>query len=388
MSAARLLHRVSGVPSRIKTRSVATQMVEGEVLASARGVVGTITLNRPKALNALNLNMVRKMYPLLQEWNCAGDIQLILIKGAGEKAFCAGGDVLAVSASALKERAGEETTLHKDFFKEEYRLNFLLGKMSTPYVALMDGIVMGGGCGLSINGRYRVATEKTMLAMPETALGLFPDVGGSYFLSRLSDNLGMFLALTGHRLTGADVFHSGLASHYIRSEDLPKLEEEFAGLKKIDDALVRDVLASYSAAEVPEFGLKKDLEKIRRCFAGRSVVDIIKRLKDDDSEWAKKQHAVIGKMSPTSLKVTAQQLDMGSRMSFAEIFPMEYRLSQRLMEEHDFHEGCRAILIDKDRKPKWKPATLEEVDDHTVDSYFRRLPTHRELELHDHYVNY
>ncbi|CAJ0942207.1 unnamed protein product, partial [Mesorhabditis belari] len=354
-----------------------------ELLVSSSGPTRTITLNRPKALNALNLNMVREIYPLLQEWNLSNDVNLIMIKGSGDKAFCAGGDVLAVTKSAKDAQAGKDSTMHQEFFKEEYQLNHLIGTLSKPYVALIDGIVMGGGCGLSINGRYRVATEKTKLAMPETALGLFPDVGGSYFLSRLRNNLGMFLALTGYRLEGADTFHAGLTTHYIESSQLPALEKALSEFKQVDDETVKRTLASFGSKQLPPFSLEKQLRQIRETFGGKSVEEIIENLNKDGSEWATTQIKILKKMSPTSLKVTHRQLETGKRMSFSKIFSMEYRLSQRFMDGHDFHEGCRAILIDKDRNPKWKPATLEEVDDDSVDKYFAPLPHTQELLLHD-----
>lgn len=186
-----------------------------EIIVQEEGSKRILTLNRPKALNALNLSMIREIYPQFKKWEDGGDVSMIILKGSGEKAFCAGGDVLAVTRSAKEAASGGTSTIHKDFFREEYRLNHLIGSLSKTFVAFIDGIVMGGGCGLSVNGRFRVGTERTLLAMPETALGLFPDVGGSFFLSRLKDNLGLYLALTGYRLHGADAYHAGLATHYV-----------------------------------------------------------------------------------------------------------------------------------------------------------------------------
>ncbi|CCD68384.1 3-hydroxyisobutyryl-CoA hydrolase, mitochondrial [Caenorhabditis elegans] len=354
---------------------------KSEILVDTHGSKKVVTLNRPKALNALNLEMVREFYPKLQAWNSSSDVDLVILKGSGDKAFCAGGDVLAVVRSFKDSESGKECTMHKDFFREEYILNHLIGTLNKQYVCLIDGIVMGGGCGLSVNGRFRVATEKTMLAMPETALGLFPDVGGSYFLSRLKGNLGMYLALTGYRLLGADAFHAGLATHFVESSELAKLEKELVNIKDVTENSVDEVIRSFEPKKIPEFSLSKNLAQIRDSFKAKSVEEILASLEKDGSDWAKKQAATLGKMSPTSLKVTHRQITEGSKMSYAKIFTMEYRLTQRFLADKDFHEGCRAILVDKDRKPKWNPATLADVKDSVVDNYFSPLPNNSDLKL-------
>ncbi|PIO64682.1 enoyl-CoA hydratase/isomerase family protein, partial [Teladorsagia circumcincta] len=341
---------------------MAMSTAPSEIIVEKEGSKRVLTLNRPKALNALNLSMVREIYPRFREWEDAGDVDLIILKGSGEKAFCAGGDVLAVIRSAKEAAEGGTCTVHKDFFREEYRLNHLIGNLSKTFVALIDGIVMGGGCGLSVNGRYRVATERTMLAMPETALGLFPDVGGSYFLSRLKNNLGLFLALTGYRLNGADTLHAGLATHYVPSAKLADLQRKLLTLKTVTDKSVDAAIREFEPTDIPG-----------------SVEEILANLKKENSEWAQKQLKTLSKMSPTSMKVTFKQLEHGAKMSFGEaisafkVFTMEYRLTQRSLKDHDFYEGCRAILIDKDRNPKWKPATLEEVPDAHIERYFAPL---------------
>ncbi|KAJ7371315.1 hypothetical protein OS493_026960 [Desmophyllum pertusum] len=186
---------------------------DAEILLEIKNKVGVITLNRPKALNALNLNMIRQMYPVLQKWDVDPAVSLVLIKGTGDRAFCAGGDVRAIAEAGKK---GDSLT--KVFFKEEYMLNYAIGTLQTPYVAFINGITMGGGVGLSVHGRFRVATERTVFAMPETAIGLFPDVGGGYALPRMKGKLGLYLALTGHRLKGYDVKHAGVATHFVTSE--------------------------------------------------------------------------------------------------------------------------------------------------------------------------
>ncbi|KAK5986659.1 Short-chain-enoyl-CoA hydratase, partial [Trichostrongylus colubriformis] len=296
------------------------------------------------------------------EWEDAGDVDLIILKGSGEKAFCAGGDVLAVTKSAKEAKAGGTSTIHKDFFREEYQLNHLIGNLSKTFVALIDGIVMGGGCGLSVNGRYRVATERTMLAMPETALGLFPDVGGSYFLSRLKNNLGLYLALTGYRLHGADAFHAGLATHYVPSSKLAELQEKLVSLETVSHKSVDATIREFEPIDVPVFSLEEHLPAINTAFQATSVEEIFENLKKDGSEWAQKQLKTLSKMSPTSMKVTFKQLEKGAKMSFSKPGIFE------------------KILIDKDRNPKWKPATLEEVSDAHIEQYFAPLG-HEDINL-------
>uniref|UniRef100_A0AC34RJ39 3-hydroxyisobutyryl-CoA hydrolase, mitochondrial n=1 Tax=Panagrolaimus sp. JU765 TaxID=591449 RepID=A0AC34RJ39_9BILA len=351
---------------------------DAEVLFQAEGAARIITLNRPKALNALNLPMVRLIYPVLKKWQTEPNVGLVIIKGSGDKAFCAGGDVLSVTKSAKSD--GE---VHDNFFREEYALNYLIGTFSHPYVALIDGITMGGGCGLSIHGSHRVATEKTLLAMPETALGLFPDVGGSYFLPRLPGKLGMFLALTGYRLKGADVYHAGLATHYVEAKHVSSLEEALKRLpkEKCDKKTVSQVISEFQPSNIPEFSLKPYLNIINKTFDGKSVENIIEKLEAEGSEFSKAQVSELSKMSPTSLKVTYQQLVTGGVTNFADVFKMEARMTQHFLRGHDFYEGCRAILVDKDRNPKWKPSKLSEVSAEVVNSYFEAIPKSEDLIL-------
>ncbi|KAE9556075.1 hypothetical protein FO519_000709 [Halicephalobus sp. NKZ332] len=344
---------------------------EADILLDTHGAARIITLNRPKALNALNLSMVKKIYPAMKEWQKDPNTGLVIIKGTGDKAFCAGGDVLSVTKSA---KAGG--TIHEEFFRGEYTLNYLIGTYNHPYIALIDGITMGGGCGLSIHGSHRVATEKTLLAMPETALGLFPDVGGSYFLPRLPGKLGMFLALTGYRLKGADVWHSGLATHYVNSSSIPELENALKALpkQKCDKETVHKTIMSFQPKNVPEFSLKNHLDTINKTFDGKSVENIIQKLEKDGSKFSLEQVSALSKMSPTSLKVTFQQIMTGSVSDLAGVFKMEARMTHHFLQGHDFYEGCRAILIDKDRNPKWNPPKLSDVSVDTVNGYFEPVP--------------
>ncbi|ODN06385.1 3-hydroxyisobutyryl-CoA hydrolase, mitochondrial [Orchesella cincta] len=339
---------------------------------------GVITLNRPKALNALNLSMVRKIYQKLKEWE-SSNTQFVLIKGSGGKAFCAGGDIRAVTESA---KAG--TTLYQEFFKEEYQVNNLVGTLRIPYVALIDGITMGGGVGLSVHGLFRVATEKTLFAMPETGIGLFPDVGGGYFLPRLGGKLGLYLALTGHRLKGADVFRSGVATHMCNTSMLPALEQDLISLNSSKPQDIEQVLNRYHS-QCPEsqkpFGLEDKMDEINKTFDAASVEGILQNLKNNGSEWALKTIETLSKMSPTSMKITLKLLEVGSEMELQECLGVEYRLSQRCSEDHDFKEGVRALLVDKDQSPKWNPSTLEGVTPDIVEKYFSPLPAGRDLKL-------
>lgn len=358
--------------------SSASADMKAEVLLELKNKVGVITLNRPKALNALNLNMIRQIYPVLQKWNTDPGVSLVLIKGTGDRAFCAGGDVRAVAEAGQK---GDDLT--KVFFKEEYMLNYAIGMLQKPYVALINGITMGGGVGLSVHGRFRVATERTLFAMPETAIGLFPDVGGGYVLPRMQGKLGVYLALTGHRLKGYDVKHSGVATHFVSSEKLADLESSLLGLPDPHLNSIQQVLNDYDkqcSEGHKDFVLAKFTHQIDKCFDKPTVEDIVKALEEDASEWALQQIELLSKMSPTSLKITLRQLQEGGTLSLADCLKMEYRLTQRCMEDNDFYEGIRAVLVDKDNSPKWNPSSLAGVSKQKVDSYFASLGD-RELVL-------
>ncbi|XP_012997971.1 3-hydroxyisobutyryl-CoA hydrolase, mitochondrial isoform X2 [Cavia porcellus] len=344
----------------------------GEVLLDRKGCAGVVTLNRPKFLNTLTLPMIRQIYAQIRKWEQDPETYLILMKGTGGKAFCAGGDVRVISDAA---KAKQE--LSRIFFREEYALNNAIALCRKPYVALIDGITMGGGVGVSVHGLFRVATEKSLFAMPETAIGLFPDVGGGYFLPRLQGRLGYFLGLTGFRLKGRDVYRAGIATHFVDSGKLPMLEEDLLALKAPSKESIAEVLASYHAESKIEqdkpFILEEHMDKINRCFSASTVEGIIENLQRDGSPFALEQLQVIKKMSPTSLKITLRQLTEGASKTLQEVFTMEYRLSQMCMGDHDFHEGVRAVLIDKDQSPRWKPAHLKEVTDEVLDNYFKPL---------------
>ncbi|XP_065577818.1 3-hydroxyisobutyryl-CoA hydrolase, mitochondrial-like isoform X2 [Artemia franciscana] len=371
-----LMQRPTKTLFPIKVAKMSTS--EDEVMFQEFSNKCTILLNRPKALNALNLTMIRKIYPVMKQWNFDGK-DFILIEGAGDKAFCAGGDVRAVAESSKNREANP---LSKEFFYEEYQLNHLIATLKVPYIALIHGITMGGGVGLSIHGHFRVASDKTLFAMPETAIGLFPDVGGTYVLSRMKDGLGMYLALTGYRLKGFDTIHAGIATHFVFSDQLPKLH---ASLLNLPDnpgvSKIEEVLHGYSPKTVPDFSLKRYQSQIKEHFCLSSVEEIIQSLEGDSSEWAQHTKGTMLKMSPTSLKITFEALKRGKTLSLEDCFSMEYRLSQHCMLAPDFYEGVRAVLIDKDQNPKWKPSKLEEVSEERVKSFFQQIDGVPELKL-------
>ncbi|KAL4228647.1 hypothetical protein ACF0H5_011692 [Mactra antiquata] len=359
--------------------STASKM-DDEVLLQKIDTKGIITLNRPKSLNALNLNMIRKIMPQMTEWESDPHMRMVIMKGAGDKSFCAGGDIIAVTDSG---KVGGQ--LSKDFFKEEYILNNKIGTYEIPYIAFIDGITMGGGVGLSVHGDFRVATEKTVFAMPETAIGLFPDVGGGFFLPRLGGRLGVFLALTGFRLKGRDVQKSGVATHFVQADKMHALEDALLKLHDpvpLDVAHVLDRFQSESTdVEDKDFILRPHMEEINRLFGGETVEQIVENLEKEGSDWAKTQLNILRKMSPVSMKITLRLINEGVTRTLQDDLQIEYRLSQRCIEDKDFYEGVRAVLKDKDQSPKWNPSTLEGVTKEHVDWYFSPLPPDRELTL-------
>ena len=339
-----------------------------EILSRTEGGIGWITLNRPQALNALSLFMIRKLSRLLKEWEEASSLKAVVIEGAGEKAFCAGGDVRAVY-NAKKE--GHPQTCDV-FFREEYTLNAYIHCYSKPYISLIDGIAMGGGLGVSINGSHRLVTERALLAMPETGIGFFPDVGATNFLTKAPGKTGLYLGLTGARLKAACTLWSGLGTHFIPSIALPAFKKDLSnGLE--------EALKTHCQPLLEKGFLEKHKADIETHFSHASVEDIFEGLSQDDSPFAKETLAILKTKSPTSLKVVFCQLTEAAS-TFEERIKTEFRLSQRFVEGHDFFEGVRAVLVHKDGAPIWKPATLEQVTQETVNPYFAPLDD-RELIL-------
>lgn len=350
-----------------------------EIVFERKGAVGLVTLNRPKALNSLTLGMIRRFQPKLEEWAEDPEIGAVVIRGAGDKAFCAGGDVRAVWQAG---KEGDPEGLTRDFFREEYILNRTIFRFPKPYIAMIDGITMGGGVGLSVHGMIRVAGDRTMVAMPESAIGLFPDVGGGYFLPRLPGKAGLFLALTGHRVKAADCRYLGIATHYVPSERQQELLDalcaaEFPG----DGGSGAEAAVNRFAVHAGGSELHKRQAEIDRLFSGESVEAIVAALEakaqkgdaEGEAGWAAEQADILHKRSPTSLKVAFEQLRRGANLTFEDCMTMEYRLSQAAMAGHDFYEGIRAVLVDKDHAPRWRPATLADVDKALVESHFKPL---------------
>lgn len=323
------LCKKSYIVKNITVRTMASAANDDVLFEEVNGK-GIITLNRPKALNALNLSMVKKLIPKLVEWE--KNQSMVLIKGAGGKSFCAGGDVVAIVQAGLRgEKLGEE------FFKYEYSVDGLVGRYKIPYIALIDGITMGGGVGLSVHGRYRIATEKTLFAMPETRIGLFPDVGGSYFLPKLCGKLGLYLALTGHRLKGGDVYRAGIATHFVDSCKIQELENDII-INACNDKDIKKILEKYHLYE-KEFSLEPHLKIIDECFSATTVEGIIESLKKNNSDFAKKTCETLCTMSPTSMKVSKALLEKTKGMSLAECLEIEYRVACNTLNKKEFYEG-------------------------------------------------
>ena len=342
---------------------------ESEVLFERRGAAGLITLNRPKALNALTHGMCLALKAQLDEWAGDAAIKAVIVRGAGERAFCAGGDIRALYDSG---RAGTPYAL--DFYRDEYILDATIKHFPKPYVALIRGIVMGGGVGVSLHGSHRVADESTMFAMPETGIGLFPDVGGSYFLPRLPGETGMYLALTGARLKSADALNSGVATHFVPAAKTETLIERLAA-GDAPNAAIGALSCNTGAAPLAELRAMID-----RFFAGNTIEAILSALDADDGDWSRATAATIRTKSPTSLKIAFRQLRTGRGLEFDDCMRMEFRMVNRVIAGHDFYEGVRATIIDKDQSPKWQPATLEAVSDADIDAYFAPLGE-KELKL-------
>jgi enoyl-CoA hydratase len=337
-----------------------------EVHARLEGAVGRLTLNRPEALHALTTAMCRTMIDALVSWRSNPAVEFVLIDHSGERGFCAGGDIRMLAASGARD--GFEA---REFFFTEYRLNHLLFEYPKPVMAIMDGVTMGGGVGLALPARYRVATERTSFAMPETGIGLFPDVGGGWHLPRLPGKSGLWLALTGARIKAADCELLGLATDYILTSQLEELKAKILA----DPAALETHLTVLEAdAGRPPIGAHRD--EMDHLFSGDSVEAIFAALEADGGDWAGAQLAVLKTKSPQTLKVAFRQLALGAEAStFAENMEMEYRIGARVVGLYDFIEGVRAVIIDKDNAPRWNPNQLAGVTEAMLDEIFAPLPS-------------
>ncbi|MBV9862255.1 MAG: enoyl-CoA hydratase/isomerase family protein [Alphaproteobacteria bacterium] len=356
-----------------------------EILFGRDGGLATVTLNRPEALNAFTLGMYRRFDPMLRAWEADPAVRAVLIRGAGERAFCAGGDVRAIY-EAGRGLAGDPQ-LPAVFFREEYELIRRVHRFAKPYLAIIDGINMGGGVGVSVNGAYRIATERTMLAMPETGIGLFPDVGATRFLNLCPGRVGRYLGLAGARLDAADALYCGLATHFVPQNRIDDLVREVGALRwQVGDETTQLETALAMFAGSPGRPRLAALRPaIDRCFAAETVEDIMDGLVreagavGDAAAWAAETRTGLLGKSPTSLKITLRQLQTGKGFDVEAALALEYRMTQHVMEGCDFYEGVRAALIDRDHKPRWRPATLAEIDDASVSAYFAPIGDEREL---------
>lgn len=322
-----------------------------EILFAKVGRAGVVTLNRPAALNALNRSMCVALHRQLQDWAMDDEVAVVVVEGAGDRAFCAGGDVVGLHRDGRAGSPGWE-----NFFHDEYRMNQAIAHYSKPYVALVDGISMGGGVGISVHAPYRVGTERTLFAMPETGIGLIPDVGGTHALPRFPGEYGTWAGLTGARVKGGDCVAIGYCTHFVPSGEIPALKERLAHSHES----VAEVLATFDS-DPGELTLPALRDGIDYHFAHNSVEAILESL-DGGDDWAQAQARTIRAMSPTSCKLTLHGLREGDGATIEACLKLEYRMVSGIKSGHDFYEGVRAQLIDKDRAPKWSPATLGEVD--------------------------
>jgi enoyl-CoA hydratase len=340
-----------------------------EEMPGQGGDLGMITLNKPAVLNALNHDMIVAIHPKLNEWAEAKHIKAVVIRAAEGRAFCAGGDI-----RLTYERAKQQHPLMTEFFSDEYQLNRCIYHYPKPYIALLDGITMGGGVGVSIHGSHRVVTDRILFAMPETGIGLFPDVGGTYFLPRLPGMMGYYLGLTGARIKADDCLALGLATQKVSHESITAILSALAETKYDIDAKasVTKILAQFQQASM-HTPVQEAQNELSACFSGSSVEAIMELLSSSTNPVCKEAYTAMQKKSPTSLKVTLQALNQGKNMDFDACMQQEFRLVSRFLLGHDFIEGIRAVIIDKDQTPVWKPASLSQVDKSSVEKYFAPL---------------
>ncbi len=344
-----------------------------DVITRKNGRVGHISLNRPKALHALTLDMCHAISNALTVWADDHEVEAVVLDHAEGRGFCAGGDINLLRESALNDGG----VSGRKFFHDEYQLNHQMFTYEKPIVAFMDGITMGGGVGISLPCKFRVATENTRFAMPETGIGLFPDVGGGWYLSRLGGRLGQFLALTGARLDGAECLWTGLATHYVPSDMLEDIKA------RIVDRPGRIAgILSEPVGTPPEARIEKNALKIAKHFASDSYEEILSSLQnaiEEGDQWAAKERDTLGTKSPQTCKVALRQLAESAKLTdFADNMAMEYRIGSRVLVRPDFAEGVRAVIVDKTHDPKWDPAAPEEVSEELLDSIFAPLPANEE----------
>lgn len=345
-----------------------------DVIIRREGRAGRITMNRPKALNALTYSMTLAIDDALRRWEQDPEVTVVILDGAGGRALCAGGDV-----RAIYDQGSKASAFARKFWADEYRLNAYIGRYPKPYVAFMDGIVMGGGIGLSAHASHRIVTERSQLAMPETGIGLIPDVGGTWLLAHAPGETGVYLGLVGERMRGAGTMFAGFADTFVPSARLPELAAALC--ETTDAAAVDGIIKGFSEAP-PLSDLASHASEIDAAFRLDSVEAIRAALQDMDSDWARKTLSDLDHRSPLALKLTLAAIRNARKLSsLEEALNVEYRLTVRLLEHGEFLEGVRALLVDKDKSPKWNPPRLEEVTDEMVARFLSPLPEAEALAL-------
>ncbi|MWV29311.1 enoyl-CoA hydratase/isomerase family protein [Aurantiacibacter rhizosphaerae] len=341
-----------------------------DVLIHTHGAVGHLSLNRPKAIHALTIDMCHAMSAALTQWSADNAVEAVILDHAEGRGFCAGGDINLLRHSALNDGG----VSGRKFFYDEYRLNHQMFTYEKPVVAFMDGITMGGGVGIAMPAKFRIATENTRFAMPETGIGLFPDVGGGWYLARLGSRLGQFIALTGARLDGAECVWAGIATHYLPSDKLAE-----AKARIIENPARAGGILSELSATPPEARIAANADRIARHFASDRFEDILASLEADESDWAAKELATLRSKSPQACKVSLHELAAAEGFTdFAQEMRNEYRAASRVLTRPDFAEGVRAVIVDKSNDPAWNPATPEGVTDEMLDAIFAPLPADEE----------
>lgn len=360
-------------------------METSPVLFDIQQGIGWITLNRPKVLNSLNTDMVKSIKEQLEKWKDNTDVAMICVVGAGEKGLCAGGDI----RDLYDHRSSNMEDHAEQFFATEYMMDYAFSNFPKPVLVYMDGVVMGGGVGISVGASHRIVTEKTKWAMPEMNIGFFPDVGSSYFLNRLPGAIGKYLALTSSVITTSDVMELGYGDYYISQEDWPKLKQALGDRQwTVDQANqeLHELIATFARTNEEPSALLEKKDKIDKHFSFDTVEAIVKSLEqasEREDDWEHKTKETLLSKSPTSLKVTLEQQQRGKDLTYAASLRMELDVAMNFMNHGDFYEGVRSVLVDKDKSPKWSPASLEEVPDESVEAFFQYQWSNGENPLKD-----
>lgn len=343
---------------------MSTDLPTDEVLSEVRGKLGVITLNRPKALNALNVDMVRELDAVLTGWADNPAVESVLLRSASERAFCAGGDMRAIGILPDPE---ERMNLGRAFFGTEYRVNHRINTFPKPFISLINGVAMGGGLGLSIHGSHRVVSEDLRMAMPETVLGLFPDVGGTWFLNRCPGMIGRYLALIGPHIGAADAMAAGLATHHAPKTAFEDIIADLAAADRLDSEAVLTILGAHTTA--PTGGILADRKaEIDRLFAPDDLDVVVAHINSaaPKAEWIAEAQSVLRRASPTSLRITWRRMIEGKDQPIEQILQDDFRVAVRIVGGRDFAEGVRAVLVDKDQSPRWQPGTLDDVNEDDI----------------------